>query len=136
MPVEVMLRAEGGNQTSVIFIEGKSEDFDFESNGQPVEVVVDPNNKILRMSDELKIAIVARKGIELFQEGEYAEAQQQLEAALKLDRSNSWVYYNLGLLFMAQHNWQLALRRHRMQQIEPVHSSMMKERPRGPDTHD
>ncbi len=109
MPVEVMLRAEGGNQTSVIFIEGKSEDFDFESNGQPVEVVVDPNNKILRMSEELKVAIVARKGIELFQEGEYAEAQQQLEAALKLDRSNSWVYYNLGLLFMAQHNWQLAL---------------------------
>jgi aminopeptidase N len=109
MPVEVMLRSEGQNQTSVIFIEGKSEDFDFESNGQPIEVIVDPNNKILRMSDELKVSIVARKGIELFEEGEYAEAQQQLEAALKLDRSNSWVYYNLGLLYMAQHNWQLAL---------------------------
>ncbi|HMF58223.1 MAG TPA: M1 family aminopeptidase, partial [Pyrinomonadaceae bacterium] len=109
MPVEVMLRSEGQNQTSIIFIENQSEDFDFESNGQPIEVVVDPNNKILRMSDELKIAIVARKGIELFQEGQYAEAQQQLEAALKLDRSNSWIYYNLGLLFMAQHNWQFAL---------------------------
>ncbi len=42
-------------------------------------------------------------------EGQYAEAQQQLEAALKLDRSNSWVYYNLGLLYLEQRNWQLAL---------------------------
>ena len=42
-------------------------------------------------------------------EGLYAEAQQQFEAALKLDRSNSWVYYNLGLLFLEQRNWQQAL---------------------------
>jgi tetratricopeptide (TPR) repeat protein len=42
-------------------------------------------------------------------EGIYSEAQQQFEAALKLDRSNSWVYYNLGLLFLEQRNWQQAL---------------------------
>jgi tetratricopeptide (TPR) repeat protein len=109
LPVELMLRSEGDSQTTTVRIEGKSEDFDFESNGQPVEVVVDPNNKILRMSDDLKVAIVARRGIEQFKEGSYAEAQQQLEAALKLDRSNSWVYYNLGLLYLEQRNWNLAI---------------------------
>jgi aminopeptidase N len=110
MPVELMLRSEGGDsQTVTVQFEGKSEDFDFESNGQPIEVVVDPNEKILRISDDLKISIVARRGIELFHEGQYAEAQQQLEGALKLDRSNAWVYYNLGLLFLEQRNWQLAL---------------------------
>src|SRR5205814_7693570 len=41
MPVQLMLRAEGDNQTTTTRIEGKSEDFDFESNGQPLEVVVD-----------------------------------------------------------------------------------------------
>src|SRR5207248_4484635 len=40
---------------------------------------------------------------------QYAEAQQQLEAALKLDRNNAWVYYNLGLIYFEQKNWQLAL---------------------------
>src|SRR5690349_22601249 len=60
----------------------------------------DPNNKILRMSDDLRVSIIARRGIEQMKEGVYAEAQQQFEAALKLDRSNSWVYYNLGLLFL------------------------------------
>src|SRR5690349_15809246 len=51
MPVELLLRAEGDNQQMTVRVEGKSEDFDFESNGQPIEVIVDPNNKILRMSD-------------------------------------------------------------------------------------
>jgi aminopeptidase N len=110
LPVEVMLRSEGGdNPTTTIIFDEKSEDFDFESTGQPVEVVVDPNNRVLRMSDDLRVAVVARRGIEQFREGQYAEAQQQLEAALKLDKSNSWVYYNLGLLYLEQRNWQLAL---------------------------
>ena len=109
LPVQLMLRAEGDNQTSVVRIETKSEDFDFESNGQPLEVVVDPNYRILRMSDDLRVSIIARRGIEQMKEGLYAEAQQQFEAALKLDRSNSWVYYNLGLLYLEQRNWQLAL---------------------------
>lgn len=109
MPVQLMLRAEGDNQTIVIRIEDRSEDFDFESNGQPLEVVVDPNYKILRMSEDLRVSIIARRGIEQMKEGLYAEAQQQFEAALKLDRSNSWVYYNLGLLYLEQRNWQLAL---------------------------
>ena len=106
MPVELMLRSEGGdNKITTLLMQDKSEDFDFESNGAPLEVVVDPNNKILRMSEELRVSVVARKGIEQFRDGQYAEAQQQLEAALKLDRSNSWVYYNLGLLFLEQRNW-------------------------------
>jgi aminopeptidase N len=109
MPVELMLRAEGDNQQKIVRIEGRSEDFDFESNGQPLEVVVDPNNKILRMSDDLRVSIIARRGIEQMKEGIYAEAQQQFEAALKLDRSNSWVYYNLGLLYFEQRNWPQAL---------------------------
>ncbi|PYS51322.1 MAG: hypothetical protein DMF68_04760 [Acidobacteria bacterium] len=110
MPVEVMLRSEGGdNPMTTLQLQEKSEDFDFESTGQPIEVVVDPNDKILHMSDDIKVAVVARRGIEQFHEGQYAEAQQQLEAALKMDKSNAWVYYNLGLLYMEQRNWQLAL---------------------------
>ncbi len=106
MPVEVMLRAEGENnsQTTTLLIEDKSEDFDFETRGQPLEVIIDPNNKILRLSEDLRVSVVARRGIELFREGQYAEAQRQLEEALKLDKSNSWVYYNLGLLYLEQRN--------------------------------
>ncbi len=110
LPVELALRSEGGNsQLTTVLMQEKSEDFNFESNGPPIEVIVDPNNKILRMSDELRVSVIARRGIEQFKEGQYAEAQQQFEAALKLDRSNSWVYYNMGLLYLEQRNYQFAL---------------------------
>ncbi len=56
MPVELLLRAEGDNQQKTVRVEGRSEDFDFESNGQPIEVIVDPNNKILRMSDDIRVS--------------------------------------------------------------------------------
>ena len=109
MPVELTLHSEGDSQTKILYLAGTSEDFDFESSGQPVFAEVDPNDKILRMSEDLRVSIVARRGIELFKEGQYAEAQQQLESALKLDRNNAWVYYNLGLIYLEQKNWQLAL---------------------------
>ena len=32
-----------------------------------------------------------------------------MESALKLDRNNAWVYYNLALIYFEQKNWQLAL---------------------------
>jgi TolA-binding protein len=111
LPVDVMLRAEGEGelQTVTVNIEDTSADFNIESNGKPLAVIVDPDFKILRISDDLRISSIARRGIEQFKEGKYVEAQQQFEAALKLDRSNAWIYYHLGLLFLEQRNYDLAL---------------------------
>jgi tetratricopeptide (TPR) repeat protein len=63
----------------------------------------------LRISEDLRVSAIARRGIEQFKDGNYADAQQQFEAALKLDRSNSWIYYHLGLLFLEQRNYDLAI---------------------------
>jgi aminopeptidase N len=109
MPVELELRAEGDDANTTVFVADRSEDFDFESKGKPIEVIIDPNNKVLRTSEDLRISVVARRGLELFRDGQYIEAQRQLEEALKLDKSNSWVYYNLGLIFLEQRNYQQAL---------------------------
>jgi tetratricopeptide (TPR) repeat protein len=99
LPVEVQLRAEGEGESKIVKIdvEDASADFNIESNGKPLEVVIDPNYKLLRISPDLRVSSIARRGIEQFREGNYVEAQQQFEAALKLDRSNSWIYYHLGL---------------------------------------
>jgi tetratricopeptide (TPR) repeat protein len=110
LPVEVQLRSEGGDSgsTQSVKIEEKSEDFNLESGGKPLEILIDPNYKLLRIDDDLRVNSIARRGIEQFKEGNYADAQQQFEAALKLDRSNSWIYYHLGLLFLEQRNYDLA----------------------------
>jgi hypothetical protein len=111
LPVELQLRAEGdGEQQNVVVqMDGSSADFNIESNGKPLELIIDPNYKLLRIDDDLRVSSIARRGIEQFKEGNYVEAQQQFEAALKLDRSNSWVYYHLGLLFLEQRNYDLAV---------------------------
>ncbi|MCY7344655.1 MAG: hypothetical protein LH614_00390 [Pyrinomonadaceae bacterium] len=111
LPVEVQLRAEGEGESKIvrIDIEDASADFNIESNGKPLEIVIDPNYKLLRISPDLRVSSIARRGIEQFREGNYVEAQQQFEAALKLDRSNSWIYYHLGLLFLEQRNYDLAI---------------------------
>lgn len=111
LPVEVQLRSEGeqGLKTVTLDMEESSADFNIESTGKPLAVVIDPNYKLLRISPELRVSSIARRGIEQFKEGNYVEAQGQFEAALKLDRSNSWIYYHLGLLFLEQRNYDLAI---------------------------
>ncbi|HSK70796.1 MAG TPA: M1 family aminopeptidase [Pyrinomonadaceae bacterium] len=111
LPLDLQLRAEGEGelQKVTVNIEDSSADFNIESNGKPIAVVIDPGYKTLRISDDLKISSIARRGIEQFKEGNFAEAQQQFEAALKLDRSNAWIYYHLGLLFLEQRNYDLAI---------------------------
>ncbi len=106
-----MLRSEGegGNKTVTLDMQEASADFNIESTGKPLEVVIDPQFKLLRISPDLRVSSIARRGIEQFKDGNYVEAQTQFEAALKLDRSNSWVYYHLGLLFLEQRNYDLAI---------------------------
>lgn len=111
LPVDVQLRSEGDNGLKLVTIQmdEASADFNIESDGKPLSVVIDPNYKLLRISPDLRVSSIARRGIEQFKEGNYVEAQAQFEAALKLDRSNSWIYYHLGLLFLEQRNYDVAI---------------------------
>lgn len=111
LPLELVLRSEGDADPKpiVVMMEESSQIFSIESNGKPLDLLIDPSFKLLRTSDDLRISAIARRGIEQFKEGNFVEAQQQFEAALKLDRSNAWIYYHLGLLFLAQRNYDMAI---------------------------
>jgi len=108
-PVGVALESEGGRETkATLDMRGTSADFDLSSDGKPLDVVVDPENRYLRISDAIRVSVVVRRGIQNFQREEYAEAEQQFRAALKLNPRSSWAWYNIGLLYVEQRNWQKA----------------------------
>jgi aminopeptidase N len=108
-PVTLALEAEGGRDAkTTIDLSGTSADFEISSDGKPLDVIVDPENRYLRISESLRSSVIVRRGIQHFQREEYAEAEEQLRAALKLSPRSSWAWYNLGLLFMEQRNWQKA----------------------------
>lgn len=111
LPIDIMLRSEGegGAKTITVQMEDASADFNIESEGKPLNVIFDPGYKVLRISPDLRVSSIARRGIEQMKEGNFADAQAQFEAALKLDRSNSWIYYHLGILFLEQRNYDLAI---------------------------
>ena len=108
-PVGVALESEGGRESkTTLDMRGTSVDFDLSSDGKPLEVVVDPENRYLRISDAIRVSVVVRRGIQHFEREEYAEAEEQFRAALKLNPRSSWAWYNIGLLYMEQRNWQKA----------------------------
>lgn len=109
MPVDVLLKTETGNERQSIVMKGTSADFDMQTKGKPIEVIVDPDSKILHSSDELRQGVIVRRGIEHFREQEFVEAEQQFQAAIKLNRGLSWAWYNLGLLYMIQRNYNKSL---------------------------
>lgn len=108
-PVGVALEAEGGRESkTTLDMVGTSVDFDLSSDGKPLEVIVDPENRYLRISDAIRVSVVVRRGIQHFEREEYADAEEQFRAALKLNPRSSWAWYNIGLLYMEQRNWQKA----------------------------
>jgi tetratricopeptide (TPR) repeat protein len=109
MPVDIQLRTEAGPERQTLIMKGPSADFNIMTKSKPIEVIVDPEAKIMRSSPELREGVIVRRGIEHFREQEYIEAEQQFQAAIKLNRQNSWAWYNLGLVYMTQRNWNKAL---------------------------
>jgi aminopeptidase N len=110
MPVELLLRSEGDKRvTNTIQMKGTEASFDMTSETLPQEVIVDPNYRILHLTDQIRIAVIVRRGIEHLKGREYPEAEQQFRAALELDSLSSWAHYNLARLFFEQRNYQRAL---------------------------
>jgi aminopeptidase N len=108
-PVGVALEAEGGRETkTTVDMNGTSADFELSSEGKPLNVIVDPENRYLRISESLRTSVVVRRGIQHFQREEFAEAEDQFRAAIKLNPRSSLAWYYLGQLYMEQRNWQKA----------------------------
>lgn len=108
MPVDIELVYEGGRERTQINLQGKSADFLFSAKGKPLDIIVDPDSKLLKISDNIRVSVIVRRGIEHFRNEEFPEAEQQFLAAIKLNRSSSWAWYNLGLLYFTQKNYQKA----------------------------
>jgi Flp pilus assembly protein TadD len=75
-----------------------------------------------RATPTLNSALAAKKtkiqeylvrGVELFKQKRYAEAEQEYRAALQLDANNLWPHFFLAQVFDEQHNWDGAILEYR-----------------------
>jgi len=102
MPVELRIETEGNPEFKVVDVVGTSSEFVVESFGRPKKITIDPNNKLLRMNDQVRVAVAIRKG-EMFAEvSEFGEALKQYQAALDVNRNSSLAYYRTAEVYFLQ----------------------------------
>jgi aminopeptidase N len=108
MPVDLQIETEGNPETSQVEVVGTASEFVVESFGRPKKVNLDPNGKVLRFSDRMRIAVAIRRG-EMFAEvSEFGEALKEYQKALDVNRNSSLAHYRVAELFFLQRNYQSA----------------------------
>jgi aminopeptidase N len=108
MPVELKVDTDGKTEWKRIEVRGTDSPYTIETFGEPRKISVDPNNRVLKNSPELKLRVAILKGDNLVQQGDLAGALQELQGALKFNASSSLAHYRIAEVFFQQHNFQAA----------------------------
>jgi aminopeptidase N len=107
-PVELRIETEGNPEDKRIDVSGTSTEFIVETFGKPKRITVDPNNHMLRYSNDMRVAVAIRRG-EMFAEiGEFTDALKEYQKALDVNRNSSLAHYRVAEVFMLQNNYQSA----------------------------
>jgi aminopeptidase N len=108
MPVDLHIETEGNPEDKRIEVMGTSSEFSVDTFGKPKKVSIDPGNKVLRMSPEMRVSVAIRKGEQLVQVSEFAEALKEYQRALDTQKNSSMAHYRVAEVFFLQQNYQSA----------------------------
>jgi tetratricopeptide (TPR) repeat protein len=108
MPVQLKIETEGNPEEKEVEVVGTASEFVVETFGKPKVLVLDPNSRVLRFSDKMRVAVAIRRG-EMFAEvGEFTEALREYQKALDVNRNSSLAHYRVGEVFFLQRSYQSA----------------------------
>lgn len=96
MPVEFQVLTDGDPEYSRVDVVGESSDITVKTDRKPKSIVIDPKEKILHMSTDIKVAVIISRGEELSNEGQYNTAIDEYQKAIDLDSNNSLAMFRMG----------------------------------------
>jgi len=108
MPVDLHIETDGNPEDKRIEVLGTSSEFSIDTFGKPKKITIDPNNKVLRMSPQMRVSVAIRKGEQYVEVSEFAEALKEYQRALDTQKNSSMAHYRVAQVFFLQHNWQSA----------------------------
>jgi tetratricopeptide (TPR) repeat protein len=108
MPVEMLIETEGEPERKKIEVAGTSSEFSVDTFGKPKRVILDPDHKVLRLDDKIRVAVAIKKGEQQAELGYYNEALQEYQKALDVNRNSSLAHYRIAEVFFLQRNYQSA----------------------------
>ncbi|MGD0774933.1 MAG: M1 family aminopeptidase [Candidatus Solibacter sp.] len=108
MPVDLKIETEGNPEEKRVEVVGTSSEFSVDTFGKPRIVVIDPNNRILRYSNQVRVAVAIRRGEQYAELSEFGEALKQYQRALETNRTSSLAHYRIAEVYFLQNNYQQA----------------------------
>ena len=108
MPVELKIETEGNPEEKRVEVVGTSSEFSVDTFGKPKTVLIDPNNRLMRYSNAMRVAVSIRRGEQFAEISEFGEALKEYQKALETQRNSSLAHYRIAEVFFLQNNYQSA----------------------------
>jgi tetratricopeptide (TPR) repeat protein len=108
MPVEFEVVTDGDPEYARVEVVGESSELDVKTQRKPKDVRIDPRERILRMSGDLRVAVLINRGEELSTEGQYNSAIDEFQKAVDMDGHNSLALFRMGEALFELGNLQAA----------------------------
>jgi tetratricopeptide (TPR) repeat protein len=96
MPVEFQIQTDGEPEYARVIVVGESTEFDVKVDRKPKVVAIDPREKVLRMSSDIRVAVLINRGEELSNRGQYNAAIDEFQRAVDIDQRNSLALFRMG----------------------------------------
>lgn len=90
MPIEVVAVKDQASESYLKFVEHKRNSFRFKVPYRPDDILLDPEFKILRWDDSIRVWIYAAKGRKYLANRQYEEGEVFLDKALELNPKSTW----------------------------------------------
>jgi tetratricopeptide (TPR) repeat protein len=113
MPVDLKIDTDGKTENKRIEVVGTSSAFNVETYGKPRRIVVDPEDRVLKNSSEIRLRASIQRGQGLTQQGDLAGALLEFNKALDVNKNSSLAHYRIAEVFFLQRNFQAAANAYR-----------------------
>jgi hypothetical protein len=108
MPVDLKIETDGKPEQQRIEVVGTSSEYSVDTFGKPNNIVIDPDNRVLRYSPALRVAVAIKRGEQFAELSQFPEALQQYQKALETNRTSSLAHYRIAEVYFLQSNFQPA----------------------------
>jgi aminopeptidase N len=113
MPVELKIDTDGKSEAKRVEVVGTHSAFTIETFGRPRRIVVDPDDRVLKNSADIKLRSSIMRGQALIQQGDLAGALSEFNKALESNKNSSLAHYRVAEVFFLQRNYQAAANAYR-----------------------
>ena len=113
MPVDLKIDTDGRTEEKRIDVVGTDSPFSVETFGRPRRIAIDPDNRVLTNSKDIKLRASIVRGQGLTQQGDLAGALSEFNKALEANKNSSLAHYRIAEVFYLQKNYQASANAYR-----------------------